>query len=93
VVRLLLANGADVNARGGHYGTALQAAAAGGKLEAVKLLLQHGADPLAAGGKFGSALEAAQSALGGKQPHYHVANYLRRHLAKVEAQEAPAEID
>jgi ankyrin repeat protein len=88
VVRLLLANGADVNARGGHYGTALQAAAAGGQLEAVKLLLQHGADPLAAGGKFGSALEAA---LGGEQPHHHVANYLRRHLAKVEAQEAPAE--
>jgi hypothetical protein len=37
-------------------------------------LLQHGADPLAAGGKFGSALEAA---LGGEQPHHHVANYLR----------------
>ena len=84
MVRLLLAHGAAVNARGGKYETALQAATAKGRLETVKLLIQHGADPMVEGDKFGSPLKAA---LGGKSCHYHVANYLRRHLAKTQAQE------
>ena len=84
MVRLLLAHGADINARGGKYETALQAAAARGRLEVVKLLIERGADPMVEGGKFGSPLKAA---LGGKRRHYHVANYLRRHLAKMQAQE------
>jgi hypothetical protein len=44
LVQLLLEGGAEVNAQGGHYGNALQAAAAkiGGEA-AVQLLLEHGA--------------------------------------------------
>ena len=44
VVQLLLELGADVNARGGLYGNALQAASAGGYLEIVRVLLKFGAD-------------------------------------------------
>ncbi len=90
MVRLLLAHGADVNARGGQYGTALHAAAIKGRLGAVKLLIQHGADPRVKAGKFGSALEAA---MGGRWRQYHVANYLRRHLAKVQAQELAVKVE
>lgn len=91
MVQLLLDHGADVNARGGKYETALQAAASNGSLETVKLLIRNGADATIEGGTFGSPLKAA---LGEKEhrqgeeiyPHYHVANYLRRHLAKVYGQ-------
>ncbi|KAJ8108074.1 hypothetical protein ONZ43_g6538 [Nemania bipapillata] len=51
--------GADVNAVGGVYGNALQAAAARGFDDTVKLLLDKGADVNAQGGVFGSALQAA----------------------------------
>ena len=43
-VKLLLDNGADVNARTEVGGTALIYAAAMGQLECVKLLIEHGAD-------------------------------------------------
>jgi ankyrin repeat protein len=43
-VKLLLDRGADVNAQGGRYGNALQAAASEGRQETVKLLLDYGAD-------------------------------------------------
>ncbi|KAK3946522.1 ankyrin repeat-containing domain protein, partial [Pseudoneurospora amorphoporcata] len=71
VVRLLLDHGADVNARGGTYDTALQAAAVGrrqgvidegggpGWLNVAKALLDYGADVNARGGKYGTALQAA----------------------------------
>ena len=53
----------DINAEGGEYGNALQAAAvaaAYGKNEAiVRLLLDRGADINAQGGKYGNALQAA----------------------------------
>ncbi|KAF2853751.1 ankyrin [Plenodomus tracheiphilus IPT5] len=51
VVKLLLDKGANVNvnAQGGHYGNALQAASAGGYKAVVKLLLDKGADPNAQG--------------------------------------------
>ncbi|KIK64486.1 hypothetical protein GYMLUDRAFT_415104 [Collybiopsis luxurians FD-317 M1] len=56
VVQLLLENGADVNAQGGFYGNALQAA----ENEAVvKLLLEYGADVNAQGGFYGNVLQAA----------------------------------
>ena len=42
IVELLLRNGADVNAQGGVYGTALQAASYGGHEKVVELLLSNG---------------------------------------------------
>lgn len=71
---LLIENGADVNARGGEYGNALQAAIAKrrdgfpstssstkeeDKLEAVHFLIKAGADVNATGGVYGTALQAA----------------------------------
>ncbi|KAJ6609563.1 ankyrin repeat-containing domain protein [Mycena sp. CBHHK59/15] len=58
-VRLLLEKGADVNAQGGAYGSALQATSYRGTTEIVGLLLEKGADVNAQGGVFGSALQAA----------------------------------
>lgn len=49
----------DVNAQGGRFGAALQAAAFSGQAESVKLLLKKNANVNAAGGKYGSALNAA----------------------------------
>lgn len=57
IVKLLLNNGADVNAQGGEYGNALYAASDGGHQEIVKLLLENGAN--AQGGEHGNALQAA----------------------------------
>jgi ankyrin repeat protein len=73
-VRLLLARGADVNARGGKYETGLQCAAKHGKLDAVRELLEHGADPRIEGGKYGTAENAAK-----ELKHWHVWNYLHRY--------------
>jgi ankyrin repeat protein len=49
----------DVNAKGGKYGSALQAAAYAGQPESVKLLIQKGADVNAQGGEYKNALNAA----------------------------------
>ncbi|KAB5566910.1 P-loop containing nucleoside triphosphate hydrolase protein [Coniochaeta sp. 2T2.1] len=49
----------DVNARGGYYGTALQAASAEGHKEIVGMLLEKGARINARGGYYDSALQAA----------------------------------
>ncbi|KAJ3572718.1 hypothetical protein NPX13_g4955 [Xylaria arbuscula] len=49
----------DINAAGGIFGSALQAAACSGQADTVKLLLEKGADPNARGGKYRSALDAA----------------------------------
>ena len=43
IAELLLNNGADINARGGFYGNALQVASSGGHETVVKLLLDRGA--------------------------------------------------
>jgi ankyrin repeat protein len=58
-VRLLLENGADINAEGGEHGTALQAASAEGHQEIVRMLLDKGADINVEGGNDGTALQAA----------------------------------
>jgi ankyrin repeat protein len=58
---LLLDKGADVNAQGGYYGNALQAASAGGHKEMATLLLDKGADVNAQGGEYGNALQAASA--------------------------------
>jgi hypothetical protein len=59
MAKLLLDKGADVNAQGGFYGNALQAASSGGYEEVVRLLLDKGADVNAEGGHFGNALHSA----------------------------------
>jgi ankyrin repeat protein len=59
IVKLLLENGAEVNAKGGLYGNALQAASYGGNEAIVKLLLENGAEVNAEGGEYGNALQAA----------------------------------
>jgi ankyrin repeat protein len=58
-VRELLNQGANVNARGGLYNNALQAASCGGHGSIVRLLLDRGADVNAEGGHYGNALQAA----------------------------------
>ncbi|KAL6907175.1 ankyrin repeat-containing domain protein [Trichoderma evansii] len=49
----------DVNAQGGKYGSALQAAAYSGQTTSITFLLNKGAHVDARGGKYGSALNAA----------------------------------
>ena len=58
-MKLLLENGAEVNAEGGTLGNALQAASYSGSEAIVKLLLENGAEVNAEGGFFGNALQAA----------------------------------
>lgn len=58
-VRLLLEYGANVNALGGMYGTALQAACHYGYEPTVRVLLEAGADVNLKGGYHGDALQAA----------------------------------
>ncbi|KAI6787797.1 hypothetical protein KC320_g9202, partial [Hortaea werneckii] len=50
--------GAEVNAQGGEYGNALQAALEWGFRETVQLLLDKGAEVNAEGGWYGNALQA-----------------------------------
>ena len=58
-VDLLIKKGADVNARGENYGSALQAASVEGHDQIVKLLLEKGADVNDERGEFGTALHGA----------------------------------
>ncbi|KAK4145152.1 ankyrin repeat-containing domain protein [Dichotomopilus funicola] len=69
IFRLLLAAGADGNAYGGKYGTALQAAAHHGGKSLVEELLQHKPkiDVNALGGYYGTALQAAAVIQGGEK--------------------------
>jgi hypothetical protein len=61
VTLVLAGGGADVNAQGGHYGNALQAASARGYTTIVQQLLERGADVNAQGGYYGNALQAASA--------------------------------
>ena len=78
MVNLLLEKGANVNMKGGVYGSALQAASFIGHGQVVKLLLDHGADVNIQGGHYGSALQAA-SFIG----HEQVVKLLLDHGANV----------
>ncbi len=63
LVALVLAEGdADVNAQGGDYSNALQAASVAEDAEIVQQLLEHGANVNAQGGYYGNALQAASVA-------------------------------
>ncbi|KAI9656998.1 MAG: hypothetical protein M1829_000355 [Trizodia sp. TS-e1964] len=55
----LAREGADINAQGGEYGNALQAASYRGHEKTVELLLSEGADINAQGSYYGNALQAA----------------------------------
>ncbi|KAJ7157775.1 hypothetical protein C8R46DRAFT_416452 [Mycena filopes] len=81
MVKLLANSGANVNAQGGWYGNALQAAARKGDKEVMQLLIEHGADVNAQGGKCGNALQAA-AVEGSKE----VVQLLIEHGADVNAQ-------
>ncbi|KAL8664146.1 MAG: hypothetical protein Q9168_007966 [Polycauliona sp. 1 TL-2023] len=59
LVQTLLDKGADINAQGGSYGNALQAASRGGHEPIVQLLLKEGAHVNAQGGRHDNALSAA----------------------------------
>lgn len=61
VVGLLLNKGAHINAQGGKYGGALQAACARSCSTVVRLLLDKGADPIAEGGIYESINSAVES--------------------------------
>ena len=50
IVKMLIESGADVNAQGGIYGTALQIASERGSEAIVKMLIESGADVNAQGG-------------------------------------------
>src|SRR5688572_14094446 len=82
LVRVLIARGADVNARAVRKGhqldgrTALMNAATGNNLAVVKLLLEHGADPFVKDASGFTALSYAE--IVGKR----VATYLRKIMSK-----------
>ncbi|KAK4031736.1 ankyrin repeat-containing domain protein [Parachaetomium inaequale] len=59
VTVVLAEGGADVNAQGGEYSNALQAASYEGHAEIVRQLLERGADVNVQGGRYGNALQAA----------------------------------
>ncbi|KAJ6521481.1 ankyrin repeat-containing domain protein, partial [Mycena vulgaris] len=58
-VSLLILRGADVNARGGEYGTTLSAASTKNHYDIVRILLAHGADVQTRNKGLGTALSAA----------------------------------
>ena len=58
MVQLLLDKDADVNAEGGEYGSALQAALSKDYGDVVQQQLDKGADVNAQGGEYGCALQA-----------------------------------
>jgi ankyrin repeat domain-containing protein 50 len=60
-VQLLIERGADVNAQGGRYGNALQAASLGGHEKIVQILIKREADVNAQGGDYVNALQAASA--------------------------------
>jgi hypothetical protein len=80
-VRPLLEIGADVNAKGGYYSTALQAASVDGYSQIIQLLLENGTDVNVQGGFHGTALQAASN-----MGHSQVVQQLLENGADVNAQ-------
>ncbi|RAR13708.1 ankyrin repeat-containing protein [Stemphylium lycopersici] len=81
IVQLLLDADADVNAQGGYYGNALQAASWEGHEQIVKILLNEGAKVNAQGGEYGNALQAASL-----RGHEQIVKILLNEGAEVNAQ-------
>ena len=80
-MQLLLDQQADVNAQGGHYGNALQAASFAGHKDIVLRLFHNNANLNAQGGYFGNALQAASFA-----GHKKIVKFLFHRKANVNAQ-------
>ncbi|RMZ90697.1 hypothetical protein DV736_g2091, partial [Chaetothyriales sp. CBS 134916] len=82
VVEQMSSDGADVNAKGGHYGTALQSAAAHGHERVVEILLKLNppAEINAVGGQYENALQAASA-----YSHEKVVEILLKYNADVNA--------
>ena len=59
IAQVLIQHNANVNAEGGHYGNALQAASLWGREAIVRLLVDNHANVNAEGGYYGNALQAA----------------------------------
>ncbi|KAI1754784.1 hypothetical protein F4782DRAFT_462126 [Xylaria castorea] len=76
VIQTILDNGANVDAKGGRYGNALQAASFNGHEDIVQMLLNSGANVNAQGGRYRNALQAA-SFLG----HKYIVQMLVKHGA------------
>ncbi|CAF9943521.1 MAG: hypothetical protein ALECFALPRED_000540 [Alectoria fallacina] len=87
VTQLLLEYGADVNAQGGKYGNALQAASGEGDNNhiVVQMLLDHGVDVNVQSGYYGNALQAA-CAESVEDNNHIVVQMLLDHGADVNAQ-------
>ncbi|KAF4342866.1 Pfs NACHT and ankyrin domain protein [Fusarium beomiforme] len=77
----MITEGADVNAQGGWFGNALQAASSNGNRDVIQLLLDKRADINAQGGKLGNALQAASY-----EGHQEITQLLLDRGAKVNAQ-------
>ncbi|CAN9393024.1 unnamed protein product [Alternaria alternata] len=81
MAELLLDKGADVNAQGGRYGNALQAASAKGHEQVVKTLLKAGANVDAQSEDYGNSLQAASY-----EGHELIVKMLLENKADVNAQ-------
>ncbi|KAF7971615.1 hypothetical protein HWV62_20716 [Athelia sp. TMB] len=81
VVNHLLRTGANVNARGGEYGSALAVASSKGHCSIVQELLEHGAETDAQCGEHGTALQNASH-----QGHAAVVRLLLENGAEVDQQ-------
>ncbi|KAH7205287.1 hypothetical protein BKA60DRAFT_685024 [Fusarium oxysporum] len=82
IARDLTTEGADVNAQGGLYGNALQAASSQGHREVVQLLLDYRADVNTRGGEYGNALHDASL-----EGNFEVVQLLLKYGADVNAQD------
>ena len=80
-VKSILERGDDIDAQGGYYHNALQAASYQGHTQVVQILLSQRADINAQGGYHGSALQAASH-----QGHDQVVQMLLNHGANINAQ-------
>lgn len=81
VVQMLLGKGANINAQGGIYGSALQAASIKGHSQVVQILLNNGANTNAQGGLYGDALHLASL-----RGHNQVVQMLLKNGADINAQ-------
>ncbi|KAJ6574458.1 ankyrin repeat-containing domain protein [Mycena capillaripes] len=81
MVQLLVEHGANVNAQGGTYHTAMQAASHSGHKNIVQLLIEHGANVNAQGGRYHTAMQAASHS-----GHKNIVQLLIEHDGNINAQ-------